>query len=418
MGAILCQGSRQISSILRIVGKGQCKQFGKYHRVLNQARWNSLFLGKILLSKLLFLLPSNGYIIITVDDTLERRWGRKIKAKGCYRDAVRSSHTKTVTCFGLKWVVLSLIVTLPWNKRPWALPFLTVLAPSKKSNEERGRSHKTVIDLTILTLGIVSRWLGKKRWILLGDGAFACLRLAKICQNKNVVLLARFRLDSCLYEEASPSVTGRRGRKPLKGARVRLDTLAQDETQPWSPLTVCWYQGEKRNVTVLTGVHLWYKSGTEPVKLRWVIVKDPTGTKRTEAFFSTDVTMKATEIIELYVLRWNTEVTFAEARSHLGMETQRQWSDKAISRTTPLILGLFSLVCLMAIELRKTIAFSTRSTAWYVKNDEATFSDILAFVRRAIWSSTYFNKSTIKQGVVKIKTKIWETLLDQLADTG
>jgi hypothetical protein len=148
MGALLCQGPRRISSILRVMGLGGSPCFSKYHRVFNRAKWNSLTLSKILLGKMLQHLPNSMAIIIVVDETIERRKGKKISAKGCYRDAVRSSHSTVITCYGLKWECMTLMMPLPFCTRPWALPFMTVLAPSKPANEAAGRIHKTSIDVT------------------------------------------------------------------------------------------------------------------------------------------------------------------------------------------------------------------------------------------------------------------------------
>jgi hypothetical protein len=154
-GAILCQGARRVSSILRVMGLSQHKRFEKYHRVFNRAKWNGMTGSKILLGLLVQLLPASLPLLIVVDDTIERRQGRKIKAKGCYRDAVRSTEKVIVKCFRLKWVCLMLIVPLPWCKRPWALPFMTILAPSKKSNEARGRTHKISVDCGICLVTMV-----------------------------------------------------------------------------------------------------------------------------------------------------------------------------------------------------------------------------------------------------------------------
>src|SRR3990167_3036276 len=127
LGAILCQGARRVSTILRIMGLGQDKRFEKYHRVLNRSQWNCISGAKILLGLLIQLLAESWPILIVVDDTIERRSGKKIKAKGCYRDACRSTQKLVIKCFGLKWVCFMLIVPLPWCKRPWALPFMTIL---------------------------------------------------------------------------------------------------------------------------------------------------------------------------------------------------------------------------------------------------------------------------------------------------
>ena len=183
-GAILCNGPRTIAAILRMVGLGGEKRFEKYHRVLNRAKWSGLQGSKILFGLLIQLLPPSFSIIILIDETIERRKGKKIKAKGVYRDAVRSSQSEVVKCFGLKWISMMLVVPLPWSSRPWALPFLTVLAPSKKANENGGKRHKTTIDWTTQMVLVVSKWLGNRTWILVGDGAYACVSLALVCRKK------------------------------------------------------------------------------------------------------------------------------------------------------------------------------------------------------------------------------------------
>jgi hypothetical protein len=220
-GAILCRGARRITSILRVMGLREEKNFSKYHRVLSRAEWNNLTLSKILLGMLICILPKSWPILIVVDETLERRKGKKIKAKGVYRDAVRSSQSKVITCFGLKWECMALIVSLPWCKRPWALPFLTVLSPSKKANKEAGRRHKTSIDWTRQMVLLVSQWL-KRPWILLGDGAYACMELARTCAKRNVTLISRLRLDTQLFEFPAAAPKGKRGRKPVKGKRINF----------------------------------------------------------------------------------------------------------------------------------------------------------------------------------------------------
>lgn len=415
VGAILCRGARRITSILRVMDLREEKNFSKYHRVLSRAEWSSLALSKILLGLLIGILPSSWPILIAVDETLERRKGKKIKAKGVYRDAVRSSQSKVITSFGLKWECMVLIVPLPWCKRPWALPFLTVLSPSKKSNEKAGRRHKTSIDWTRQMVMIVSRWL-KRPWILLGDGAYACMKLARTCIKQNVILISRLRLDSQLFEFPEAVPEGKRGRKPVKGKRINLKTLLDDPLQAWQSLTVNWYGGEQKIVECLSFVCLWYHAGEPPLSLRIVLVKTPGGKNVAETFFSTDVSNLPVQIINWFVLRWNIEVTFEETRAHLGVETQRQWSDKAIQRTTPLLLGLYSLLTLIAIKMnaaKKLVVHET--TAWYDKNGELTFSDIVVIIRRAIWSKKYFSKSANDDDLLQFTVQKVNTLIYQLA---
>jgi len=145
-------------------------------------------------------------------------------------------------------------------------------------------------------------------------------------------------------------------------------------------------------------------------------VVDPEGHVPPGAFFSTDLALAPAQIVAWFVLRWHVEVTFEEGRRHLGVETQRQWSEQAIARTTPALFGLFSLVCVMAYRLTAVTALGARSTAWYMK-EHVTFSDVLAFVRRALWAGKYFNKSPLRDDQVILSANDWEVLLDQLAST-
>ena len=154
--------------------------------------------------------------------------------------------------------------------------------------------------------------------------------------------------------------------------------------------------------------------GQKPVLIRWVLLVDPDGKCRPEAFFSTDTQLTPIQMVEYFVLRWGVEVTFQESRRHLGVETQRQWTDKAIARSTPALMGLFSIVCLMALKLISTgKELMPQTTAWYQKQD-VTFSDVLTFVRRYIWADKYV-KSTYNTGYVLFPAQKWEAILDLLA---
>ena len=415
IGAILCRGARRITSILRVMDLREERNFSKYHRVLSRAEWNGLVLSKILLGMLIAILPVSWPILIAVDETLERRKGKKINAKGVYRDAVRSSQSKVITSFGLKWECMTLIVPLPWCSRPWALPFLTVLAPSKKANEKAGRRHKTSIDWTRQMVKIVSRWLKHRTWILLGDGAYACMALAQACVNQGVTLISRLRLDAQLFELVEPKPK-RRGRPAVKGKHIDLKALVDNPTTPWKSLTVQWYGGEQKTIECLSFVCLWYHAGVPPMKLRIVLVKTPDGKNVAETFFSTDVSNSPEQIITWFVLHWNIEVTFEEIRSHLGVETQCQWSDKAIQRTTPLLMGLYSLLTLLALKMNETKAIlAHETTSWYDKNGELTFADILVTVRRSIWSKKYLSKSRETNDLVKFTVQETNSLIYHLA---
>jgi hypothetical protein len=416
IGAILCRKERTVAAILRVMGLGNDPHFVNYHRVLSKACWSGLQAAKILLGLLVALVPVNLPIIIGVDDTIERRRGKKIKDKGCYRDPVRSTKRHVIRCFGLKWLSMMLIVPVPWSERHWALPFLTALTPSEEANAQENRRHKTTIDWTIQMIKQVSRWLVDRSIILIGDGSFACIRLAHTCiQLGNVTLISRLRLDARLFDFPGPEVLGKRGPKPQKGERLtKLKDLADDPDQDWQEADVKWYDGAMKRIRFLSGACLWHTPGQKPVLIRWVLVIDPDGKCDPEAFFSTDTQLTPVQIVEYFVLRWGVEVTFQESRRHLGVETQRQWSDKAVARSTPALMCLFSIVCLMALKLiSKGKKLIPQTTAWYQKQD-VTFSDVLAFVRRYIWADKYV-RSTHDTGYVLFPVQKWEAILDLLA---
>jgi len=304
-GALLCRGPHTVASVLRTLGLSGKRTFCNYHRVLSRARWSELQGAKILLGLLVVGVVAAGYpLVIGIDETLERRKGKRIKAKGRYRDAVRSTQNRVVTCYGLKWICLMLIVPLPWSPRPWALPFLTMLAPSAQADEEAGRRHKTVVDWTIQAVKQVSRWLRPAAFILVGDGAYACVALAQACLACEVTLVSRLRLDARLYAFPEPQPRGKRGRKPKKGARLpTLKELTTDASQPWRDTEVAWYEGAWKHVRLLSGVCLWHTPGEDPVRLRWVLVVDPEGETQPQAFFSTHIELTPERIVEVFVER-------------------------------------------------------------------------------------------------------------------
>jgi DDE superfamily endonuclease len=416
IGAILCPRKRTVTAALKIMGLGQDPHFCNYYRVLNRAKWNMLHGAKILLGLLIHLIPEGMPVLIGVDETIERRKGSKIKAKGCYRDAVRSTEKKVVLCFGLKWISMMLIVPVPWSRRPWALPFLTVLAPSKACNAKEGKRHKTTVDWTRRMIMLVRRWLPSHAIVLVGDGGYAAVALALCCAGLPVpvTLVSRLRLDAALYDFPPDPIPGKRGPKPKKGKRqTSLQDRINDPSTIWIPVKVIWYDGIERALEIISGVSLWWTPGQPPVPIKWVIVRDPKGDLRTEAFFSTCLEASPAQIIRWFILRWNVEVTFAELRAHLGVETQRQWSNLAIARTIPTLFALYSIVILMAQKIIKDGLMPVKSFAWYSKS-ETTFSDVIALVRRRIWSSMNYTNSSPRPDSKLFQDDFLNVLLDQL----
>lgn len=417
IGAILAPGKRTITAVLRIMGLSQEKHFQNYHRVLNRAVWSGLEISRLLLTLLITTFAPVGDLVIGLDDTIERRRGENIKAKGIYRDPVRSSHSHFVKASGLRWLSVMVLVPIPWAQRIWALPFLTALAPSERYYQERVRSHKTLIDWARQLLLQVRRWLPHRRLVVVADAGFAVISLlARLRHLPNpICMVTRFRLDAALYEPALPRRLHQKGRTPLKGKRLpTLEKVLYDQKTKWKRVTVLnWYGEQKRAVEIVSATAVWYHSGMPVIPLRWVLIRDPKGKFKPQALLCTDLTTKPEQILKWFVMRWQVEVTFHEVRAHLGVETQRQWNALAILRTTPALLGLFSLVTLLAQRLVKHGKLPVRQSAWYTKQ-LPTFSDALAVVRQYLWKRVHFRMSHPKTKMQKRQTSTWERYTDAL----
>jgi len=418
VGAILAPGVRTVSASLRVMGLSRERQFQNYHRVLNRAKWSSRALSRILLRMLLrSFVPLDQPVVLGLDDHIERRRGAKIAAKGIYRDPVRSSKSFFVKTSGLRWVSLMLLAPIPWAQRVWALPLLTVLAPSERYHQERGRPHKQLTDVARQMIVQVRRWLPDRRLVVTADSSYAAIELLAACATlpTPVTVVTRLRQDAALYAPAPPREKGKKGAPRKKGDRqpTPAQRIADPQTA-WEAVTVRWYGGVMRQVELASGTAVWYHSGLPVVPIRWVLIRDPLGKFEPQALLSTDQGAAAQQIVEWFVLRWQVEVTFEEARAHLGVETQRQWSDLAIVRTTPALLGLFSLIALFAHQLLQGNELRPRQAAWYQKQ-LPTFSDTLALVRQQLWPLSISWMSGAKSDVVIIPKALFERLTDTLA---
>jgi len=413
-GAILAPGQRMVTSVLRVMDLNHVGSFQRYHRVLNRDVWSSLQLSRILLRLLVTTFVPDGPLVFGIDGTIERRRGAKIKAASIYRDPVRSSHSHLVKVNGLRWLCLMLLVPIPWAARVWALPFLTVLAPSERYNLAHRQRHKTVLDWARQMLLLLHRWYPDRQVVVVGDGEYAALEFLAGVRHAATVI-TRLRLDARLFAPAPARHPRQNGRPRLVGQR--LPTLTQrlaDPTTAWTPLIASrWYGEPDRPVEVLSGTAIWYHTGLPPVPIRWVLVRDPNGVFQTQALLCTDLDATPTQILSWFVLRWQVEVTFHEVRAHLGVGTQRHWSDRAVARTTPALMGLFSLVTLLAHPHMQDSP-PLRAAAWYTKSSP-TFIDALAVVRRSLWAGTTFQMSSTEPDMVKIPRPLVEHLTELLS---
>jgi hypothetical protein len=409
LGAVLAPGRRTVTAALSVLGLREAATFTNFHRVLNRNRWSSRTAARRLLDLLLEAFVADGPVVIGIDETIERRWGSKIKARGIYRDPVRSSHGHFVKASGLRWITVTLLAPIPWAQRVWALPFVTALAPSERFARERGHRHKKLTDRARQLLILLARWLPERQLVAVADSSYAAIELLKAV-SRHLTMITRLRLDARLFDPPPPRRPGTMGRPRVSGARQpTLDERLADPRTPWQRVIVTgWYGRSERQLDVVSGTAIWYHPGKQ-IAIRWVLVRDVAGAFKPQGFVCTDPDADPLDVLRWFVRRWSIEVTFAEVRRHLGVETQRQWSDLAISRTTPALLGLFSLVTLWANELFAHQLAPPRRAAWYPK-PQITFSDALAVVRYHLWTAAISSDSADHADLAKIP----RALLDRL----
>src|SRR3954452_19072162 len=390
-GTLLAPGRRTAAAALRVTGLERSTGFAVHRRVPSAARWSARAVAHRLLLVLVATLVRDGPVVVGIDGIIERRWGARIGARGIYRDPVRSSRGHFVKASGLRWLCLMVMAPMPWGG-VWGLPFLTVLAPSERSARVRGRRHKKLTAWARQALLQTARWLPGRRVVAVADSSFSVIELLRVV-GRCLCMVTRLRLDAGLYEPAPARKPGTKGRPRVKGARLpSLAERIQDPATPWRRVTVAgWYGGGGGRLDVPSGTAVWHHPGMR-VPIRWVLVRDAEGEREPQAFLCTDLEADPATVLGWFVRRWRCETTFEEARRHLGVETQRQWSDLAILRTTPALLGLFSLVTLWADRIKGEHGVLPDRVRWYPKADP-TFSDALALVRLELWTSPTFATS-------------------------
>jgi hypothetical protein len=361
------------------------------------------------------LLP-DGPLFLVGDDTVDEHRGKKVHGKARHRDPVRSTHSYTAFRWGHKWVVVAVLVRLPFTRRRWALPVLVALDRSEQDNRRRGRRHKTPPELLRQLLRVLLRWFPTRQFVCAADGNYATHDLARLAARHptRLTYLSHFYADANLHEPAPP-VAGKKpaGRPRKKGRKLPAPAQVVQQARRRRRLNVAWYGGGRRDVEVITGTGHWYQAGRPLVAVLWVWVHDRTGTHRDEYFFTTDVGWTAAQVIETYTGRWNIETTFQEMRSYLGLETTRGWAEQTVLRVAPCLFGLYTVAAALYVQLP---ARQRRGAMvqWVGKQD-VTFSDALTAVRRWLWTEWVFAIPGHRTAFAKLSRPFRQLLLAGLA---
>lgn len=414
VGAILTMGRRTVTAVLWTLRGLVSGHPSTYHRVFSRAVWSLWPLGKVMAAAVLRCVPADEPVLVPMDDTTAQHRGKHVYGKGCHHDAVRSAHQHVVFRWGHRWVVLAISVRFPFTSRRWALPVLCALYRPEELNRSEGRRHKTAPHLARQLMAVLIHWFPRRYFVFLGDGGYASHELARFCHRhrRHALLVSRYWADANLYAPAPPR-RKRSGRPRGKGRKLP-QPQALVARRPRHRATVDWYGGGRRRVEFVSDIGWWYKGGNGLVPVRWVFVHDLTGTHRDEYFYTTEPSLKPTQIISWFTARWSIETTFQEMRAHLGFETTRQHVKASVLRTAPCLLGLFSMICLIFAKHARGHHTTARCTAWYHKT-EPTFSDAIATVRRLFWQETVFEKASYHKGFKKLPPKLRNMLLDYLS---
>jgi len=415
LAAVLTTGRRTVTNLLRTVQVQALGHASSYHRVFSRRHWSTWALARALLTFLLDHVVPPGSVLLAGDDTVTEHPGPHVFGKGRHRDGVRSSHNYTAYRWGHKWVVVSVLVKLPFATRPWALPVLVALYRPPEWNRVHGMRHKTPAHLARLLLARLMRWFPHRHFIFVGDSCYGTSETARFCQqhHQHLTLVSKFYGDAALYEPPPPRTPHMMGRPRIKGRKLASPHAVVANTAQRNGLIVAWYGGGTRDIETVTGTGHWYRIGEALVEVRWLYVHDCTGTHRDEYFFTTDMTMTPQQIVECYTQRWSIETTFQECREYLKLESTKSYGQQTVLRFTPCLFGLYSVVVLLYLQL--PCSSSTRRAVFWRAKATVTFSDMITCVRRALWAQWCFHTQADPQEFSKLSQPLQDMILYALA---
>jgi hypothetical protein len=408
--AILVVGDRTVSGVLRLLQLIEPLNPSTFHRLFSHRKWSSPRFAKMIASFVIDRFCPQGRIRIVGDETIDGHRGKKVYGKARHRDAVRSSHSHTVYRYGHKWIVLAILVDLPYTSRPIALPLLVALYRDSKTNAAESRIHKTPAELMCGLLATLMHWFPERSFVFAGDNAYGSHAMARFAYRyrKRVSLVSKFVPDANLFEPPPKRKEKVNGRPRVKGVSLPSPQEVVAKKKKGKKIKVRWYGGGWRNVEVITGTGHWFKSGKGLVLILWVNVRDLDGTHRDEYFFSTDTNLSAGEVIEMYGGRWNIETTFQEMRAQLGLETTRGWHRNTILRMAPCLFLLYTIVVTFYDAMPQSSPH-LRERSWTGK-EHIAFSDMVISVRHHLRMNWVFKQVPEGAGVRKLSKPIRKLL--------
>jgi SRSO17 transposase len=402
IGWILTPERRTVTGMIQGADAVGTKDHSAFHRFFSSARWSLNEMSRVLLTILLRLVPHDGVVYLAIDDTLCRKRGLHIFGTCMHHDPLISCRNFRLVNWGHNWVVVGLIVELPFAPGVyWCLPFAFRLYISqKRARSQRWkcgrRAHRTRPELAVEIIKMIAGWLPDRRFHLLGDSAYGGGSVLKELPE-NFQLTSRIVLDACLHDDPKP--TKGRGRPRTKGKRLPTPAqVARSSSTKWRTRKVQMY-GKKRTVQFKSHTGRW-KAGRHR-RVNITIVRDPSGKTKDQAFYTTDLEMRSEEALAGYAMRWCIEVAFQNAKSHFGFQDPQNRTRRAVERTAPMGMVLYSLVIVwFANAGHKCCRYPNRP--WYTKKSTPSFLDMLATLKRESMRENFREDPAMKQGGRKI----------------
>lgn len=383
-GWVLTQGPHAVTAALVATDVARRRHWAAFHRLLSRGRWSVDAVGEQVFRRILML--ETGSVRVVLDDTLTIKKGPKIFGLGNHLDPVHSTRRQKIFVFGHCWVVLAILVRVPFSTRSWALPVLFRLYRNIKDCERRRTRYRKKTELAREMLDVVVGWSNGRRLEVAADSAYCNDTLSR-GTPENVVFFGSMRPDAVLTTLPGARHYRCTGRRRKRGDVLRKpEKLARDARTSWNVGHALLY-GKVTRLRYKTVDAQWYRAMGMRL-LRIVVVECTSGQLPIRVFFSSDPALSVEAILETYAGRWGIEIFFRDAKQHLGFADSQARAERAVLRTAPLIGLLYStLVLWFADDTYGNAIAAPPCRPWYSQKRGFAFVDVLRAAQRALMRS-------------------------------
>lgn len=398
----LLAGRRTVTEMMWAAGIVGRKHHSTFHRVFSKAAWSLDAVGLIVFDMLVPWL--DGTVFLALDDTLARKRGLKVFGAGMHHDPLLSTRKTAILNWGHSWVVLGVILKVPFRSdRVFCLPVLFRLYLNKQAAQRARRAYRTRPELASEMLLRLCEHAQNRRFHAVADSLYGGRNMLRALPA-NCDLTTRIDLDARLYEPPPARLPGTNGRPRLRGARIA--SPRQMLSERCRRVTLDLY-GRHDRVRVADVEARWHCVAHKP--LRVVAVEPLTGGRGIQAFYSTCADATAEQVLTWYAWRWSIEQAFGDSKTHLGFEEPQGWTRKAVERTAPVAMLLYSLMVLWFADNGHR-QYSPKDRPWYPHKRGPSFADILATLRRQI-----MRQEVLATGLSGPGSRKTQTLVENIA---